>query len=103
MNNASEYLTGDDMIAFLTASIDDASEAATYSPADNSREALIARNRAAFTRRPERGALVDYYDISLGDHRGLEALGLIAVFHAAPGQWYSLTDAGAALGVSLRG
>lgn len=98
-NDASDYITGDDMVALLVGQ--GGSEEATFAPDDMSRDALIARNREIFSRRPERGALIEYYDISLNDHRELEMLGLIAVYHYAPGQYYSLTDAGAALGASL--
>jgi len=99
-NDASDYITGDNMIALLIG--EGGSEGATFAPGDMSRDALIARNREIFARCPERGALIEYYDISLNDHRDLEMLGLIAEYHHTPGQYYSLTDAGAALGLSLR-
>lgn len=100
MNNASDYLTGDDMIAYL---IDGSSEAATYAPDDFSREAVIARDADAFLdAAPERGALIGMGRVPLWDARRLEALGLITFRHFAPGQTYMLTDTGAALAAALR-
>lgn len=99
MNNET-HIAGDDMIALLLS--EGGSEAATFAPDDISRDALIARNREIFTRCPKRDAVIDYYDISMNDHRELEMLGLIRHYPYSPGQYYSLTDAGAALGQALR-
>lgn len=104
MNNASDHLTGDDMIAYLIAGIDADSEAAAYAPGDTSREAVIARDAAAFIdAAPVRGALIGMGAVPIWDARALEALGLITYRYFAPGQTYMLTDRGAALAASLRG
>lgn len=103
MNNASDYITGDDMMAYLVGGIDADSEAATYAPGDMSREAVIVRDAAAFIdATPERGALIGMGVVPIWDARSLEALGLITFRHFAPGQTYMLTDAGAALARALR-
>ena len=103
MNNASDYLTGDDMMAHLVNGIHAESEAATFAPDDMSREAVIARDAAAFIdAAPERGALIGMGAVPIWDARSLEALGLIAFRYFAPGQTYMLTDAGAALAKALR-
>lgn len=102
MNNTSDYLTGDDMIAYLIDGIDGASEGATYDPTDISREALVARNREVFAAvAPVRGALIDANALFGYDARDLERAGLIRV---APGRHlvYGLTDTGAALTASVR-
>lgn len=100
MNNASDYITGDDMIALLLTEGGD--EGPTFDPADRSRDAVIARNRDLFSRPGmARDAVVDYYDVCLLDHDALLSLGLIRLNHACPGQSYLLTDAGAALAAAL--
>lgn len=103
MNNASDYLTGDDMIAYLIDGIDDGSEGATYAHDDYSRDALVARNGEMFASvAPVRGALIDSNAIYGNDSRHLEALGLIVVNHANRFLAYALTDTGAALAASCR-
>lgn len=102
MNNASNYLTGDDMIAHLIAGIDGGSEGATYAVTDTSREALVARNREVFAAvSPVRGALIDSNDFFGHDARALEHSGLITVHYASRFLTYALTDTGAALAASL--
>lgn len=102
MNNASNYLTGDDMMAYLIDGIDGASQGATYAPDDYSRDALVARNHEILAAtNPVRGALIDSNAIFGNDARHLEALGLITVHHAARFLTYALTDDGAALAGSL--
>jgi hypothetical protein len=100
MNNASDYITGDDMIALLIAEGGD--EAPTYDPADKSIPALVARNAETFIRPGmARDAVIGYYDISIGDHDPLERHGFIRLNHAAPGQSFLCTDLGAVLAASL--
>lgn len=102
MNNESNYLTGDDMIAYLIDGIDGASEGATYAPTDTSREALVARNREALTAiAPVRGALIDSNAIFGMDARDLERAGLITVHYPSRFLAYALTDTGAALAANL--
>ena len=96
MNNASDYLTGDDMMAYLIDGIDGASEGATYAPTDTSREALVARNREVFAAAaPVRGTLIDANAFYGYDARDLERSGLIAVSHTGHHLRYYLTDTGA--------
>lgn len=103
MNNASDYLTGDDMIAYLIDGIDGASEGATYAITDTSREALVARNHELFaTVAPVRGTLIYSNSFYGYDARDLELAGLIVVNYACPFLAYMLTDTGAALVASLR-
>lgn len=102
MNNASDYLTGDNMIAYLIDGIDGASEGATYAPTDLSHDALVARNREIFAAtNPVRGALIDSNAFFGYDARDLERAGLIVVNHASRFLTYALTDTGAALAASL--
>jgi hypothetical protein len=102
MNNASDYLTGDDMISYLIDGIDGASEGATYATTDTSREALVARNREVFFNvNPVRGALIDSNAFYGYDARSFELAGLITVHRASRFLTYALTDTGAALAVSL--
>lgn len=103
MNNASDYLTGDDMIAYLIDGIDGAAEGATYAVTDTSREALVARNHEVFaTVNPVRGALIDSNDFFGHDARALEHDGLIVVHYASRFLTYALTDTGAALAAICR-
>lgn len=103
MNNASDYLTGDDMIAYLIDGIDGASEGATYAITDTSHEALVARNHEILTTTgPVRGALIDSNAIFGNDARDMERAGLIVVNHASRFLTYALTDTGAELAASLR-
>jgi hypothetical protein len=98
-----DYITGDDMVAFLIDGIDGASEGATYAPTDISRDALVARNREAFaTAAPARGALIDANAFYGYDARDLERAGLITVNHPSRFLTYALTDTGAALAASVR-
>lgn len=99
----SDYITGDDMIAYLIDGIDGASEGATYAYADKSYEALVARNRETLSSvHPVRGALVDSNAFYGGDAHDLERAGLISVCHSAPFLHYALTDTGAALAANCR-
>lgn len=103
MNNASDYLTGDDMIAYLIDGIDGGSEGATYAVTDTSHDALVARNREVFAAiHPVRGALIDSNDFFGHDARSLEHAGIVVVNHASRFLAYALTDTGAALAAAVR-
>jgi hypothetical protein len=103
MNNASDYLTGDNMIAYLIDGMDGASEGTTYAHDDYSRDALVARNHEILSEtNPVRGALIDSNAIYGNDARHLELAGLITVHYASRFLAYALTDDGAALAASLR-
>lgn len=100
---SNDYLTGNDMIAYLIAGIDGASEGSTYAVTDTSREALVARNREVFASvAPARGAVIDSNDFFGHDARDLEHEGLIEVNHSGRFLSYRLTDTGAALATSVR-
>ena len=102
-NDASDYLTGDDMIEHLIAGMDGASEGATYAPDDTTREALIARNRELLAGvAPVRGALIDSNAFYGGDARALELGGLIATYYGPGNLRYYLTDTGAAVAAAVR-
>lgn len=101
MNSASDYLTGDDMIAHLLGGIDGASEGATYAVSDVSHEALVARNREVFASVAGRGALIDANAFFGYDARDLERAGLIVVSYASRHLTYAITDAGAEVAMSV--
>lgn len=75
MNNASDYLTGDDMIDYLIAGIDGVN--------------------------PVRGALIDSNAFWGMDTRDMERAGLITVHYPSRFLTYALTDTGATLAASL--
>lgn len=101
MNNASNYITGDDMIDLLIA--EGGNEGATYDHADKSIPALVARNADTFNRPGMvRDSVIDYYGMITSDISALERHGFIRLNHARPGQSYLLTDLGAAMANSLR-
>lgn len=100
MNNASDYITGDDMIALLIAEGGD--EGATYDHADKSIPALVARNADTFGRPGMvRDAVIGYYDLITSDIDHLEHHGFIRVNHAGSSLNFLCTDLGAALAASL--
>lgn len=99
----SDYLTGDDMVAYFIAGMDGASEGATYATTDVSREALLARNREVFAGvSPARGALIDANALYGQDARDLERAGVIVVNHASRFLTYALTDVGAEMVAGVR-
>jgi hypothetical protein len=97
MNNASEYITGDDMMALLIGQ--GGSKAATYALSDTSDDAVRARFAELVEDGEivgsERDCLVPTILFMISDLRALIGMGLI-YDRGRSGDYMYLTDAGAA-------